>query len=244
MSSKLKFIHLAFLGYISAFYPILLIFLTWVCVELHGRNFRPLVWLWRPFHRCFVRLRRGWDTKSDIIDVFATFFFLSCSKILYQTLLLTFSKDVKNINESGNYFITYRSLLDLSISYGSTYQLSLAIPALISIVFIIPPPLLLILYQIRKFRSCLSKCRLNFIAIHIIIDKVYSCYKNGLDGGRDMRSFSGFYFVLRIAAYLSVQLSHPVSSMTYLFISRWLSLGTLLFFTTLTIAIAKPHQKA
>ena len=38
VSSKLKFIHML-LGYITAFYPIMLIFLTWVCVELHGRNF-------------------------------------------------------------------------------------------------------------------------------------------------------------------------------------------------------------
>ena len=45
LSSKFNFIHTAFFGYIPAFYPILLIFLTWVCVELHGRNFRPLVWL-------------------------------------------------------------------------------------------------------------------------------------------------------------------------------------------------------
>ena len=59
VSSKLKFIHMALLGYISAFYPIILTILTWICVELHGRNFRPLVWLWRPFHRSFVRLRRG-----------------------------------------------------------------------------------------------------------------------------------------------------------------------------------------
>ena len=59
VSSKLKFIHIAMFGYIIAFYPILLICLTWVCIELHGHNFRPLVWLWRPFHRCFVRLQRG-----------------------------------------------------------------------------------------------------------------------------------------------------------------------------------------
>ena len=43
ISSKLKSIHLACLGYISAFYPLILIYLTWICVELHGRNFRPLV---------------------------------------------------------------------------------------------------------------------------------------------------------------------------------------------------------
>ena len=54
INSRLRFIHVEFFGYILLFYPILLIFLTWVCVELHGRNFRPLVWLWRPFHRCFV----------------------------------------------------------------------------------------------------------------------------------------------------------------------------------------------
>ena len=73
-SSGIKSRSVAYFGYVSVLYPLFLIFLTCVCVELHGRNFRPLVWLWRPFHRCFVRLRRGWDTKSDIIDVFTTFF--------------------------------------------------------------------------------------------------------------------------------------------------------------------------
>ena len=108
LSKNLKFIHLAILSYISAFYPLLLILLTWVCVELHGRNFRPLVWLWQPFHRCFVRLWRGWYTKSDITDVFATFFCLSY-KILYQTVLLISNKSVKHFNISGSYFITYFS---------------------------------------------------------------------------------------------------------------------------------------
>ena len=76
ISTRLKSIYVAFFGYIiSGLYPILLIFLTWICVELHGCNFRRLVWLWKPFHRCFVRLQRGWDTKNDIIDVFTTFFF-------------------------------------------------------------------------------------------------------------------------------------------------------------------------
>ena len=125
VSSKLKSIHLACFGYISAFYPIFLIFLTWVCVELHGRNFRPLVWLWRPFHRCFVRLRRGWDTKSDIIDVFTTFFLLSYGKIMYQTLLLKSYYTIINIDKSGQHFFTYQCLVDQSVLYGSKYHLSL-----------------------------------------------------------------------------------------------------------------------
>ena len=77
LSSKLKPIHIALLGYVTVFYPLFLIFLTWVCVKLHDHNVRVIVWLWRPFHKCFVRLRKRWDTKTDLIDVFITFFILS-----------------------------------------------------------------------------------------------------------------------------------------------------------------------
>ena len=217
LNKNLNFMHLAILGYISAFYPLLLILLTWACVELHGRNFRPLVWLWRPFHRCFVRLRRGWDTKSDIIDVFATFFCLSYNRILYQTILLISNKSVKHFNVSGNYFITYHSQVEMRIFYQSAYQLSLEIAViLIAIVCIILPPLLLTLYPIKRFRSILLKCRLNFVAIHIFTDKVYSCYRDGLDEGRDMRSFSGLYFFLRIAAYLCALFSNITKSFLYI----------------------------
>ena len=243
VSNKIKFIHMAFMGYISAFYPILLISLTWICVELHGRNFRPLVWLWRPFHRCFVRLRRGWDTKSDMIDAFTTFFFLIYSKILCQTLLLISGKSIRNIEPSGRSFLTYVSTVDHSVDYGGMYHLAFAIPGvLISLLFNITPPLLLILYPIRAFRSCLSKCHLNFIIIHTFLDKVYGCYRNGLDGGRDMRGFSGLYFLLGIIAYFIVALSRTMSS--YLFISHWFAIGTVYFITTLAITIAKPYRKA
>ena len=147
----------------------MLIFLTWVCVELHGRNFRPLVWLWRPFHRCFVRLRRGWDTKSDIIDVFTTFFFLTYSKILCQTLLLISSKPIRNIEPSGNYFLTYVSVVDHSVDYGSLYHLSFVIPGvLISLIFNILPPLLLILpysnFQIMPFLRHIKAWDMHFLS--------------------------------------------------------------------------------
>ena len=239
VSSKLKFIHMACLGYISAFYPLFLIFLTWVCVELHGRNFRPLVWLWRPFHRCFVRLKRGWDTKSDIIDVFTTFFLFSYGKIMYQTLLLIGYDKIVNIDKSGQQFFTYQCLVDQSVLYGSKYHLSFATPAVfISLVFNILPPLLLILYPIRAFRSCLSKLFLKSIALNIFVEKIQGCYRNGLDGDRDMRSFSGLYFFLRIVPFLLTAL------LRVNYLTRWYYCGTLFFITTFTIAFAKPYRKA
>jgi hypothetical protein len=202
VSGKLKPIHLAFLGYVSSFYPILLIFLTWFCVELHGRNYRPLVWLWRPFHRCFVQLQRGWDTRSDLIDVFTTFFILSYSKIMYQTQLTTGTHMLININEVGKITKGHMLLVDPSIVYGGSYHLAFVIPSLFFSILNFLPPLLLILFPIRAFRSCLSKCNLNSCAVHTFTDKVYGCYRNRLDGGRDMRSVSGLYFLLRPAVYI------------------------------------------
>ena len=112
ISSRISTFHLALFGYISVVYPIILIFLTWVCIELHGRNFRPLVCLWRPFHKCFVRLRRGWDTKSDITDVFATFFILSYSKCTYQTLLLYSGQAIRTFDKSGHLYVYPRAAVN------------------------------------------------------------------------------------------------------------------------------------
>ena len=243
VSNKLKFIHIAFLDYISAFYPLLLICLTWTCVELHGRNFGPLVWLWRPFHRCFVRLRRGWDTKSDIIDVFTTFFFLTYSKILYQTLLLVINRPIKNIELSGQYFLTYVPVVDQSVKFGGVYHLSLAIPGIfVFLVFNILPPLVLTFYPVRIFRKCLSKCHLNLVVVNIFLDKVYACYRNGLNGGRDMRSFSGIYLFLQVIGYCTYSLLHAVRP--YLGISPLFGSGTLTFIVMLVVAIGKPYRKA
>jgi len=90
VSQNLKNIHVLALQYVSAFYPLLLIALTYTCVELHGPNFRPIiiVWLWKPFHRCCVNVRRRWDTKASIIDIFATFLLLSYSKLLFVSCFL------------------------------------------------------------------------------------------------------------------------------------------------------------
>ena len=202
ISSRLKPIHIAFLGYISVFYPLCLIFLTWACVELQDRNFRPIVWLWKPFHRCSVHLRRGWNTKSDLIDVFASFFLLSFTKCLYQVLLfMTDQKIYKTSHLRGIYSDHIHVLnLDLNIPYGSTEHFIFAIPALIiCCVFNVLPTLLLLFYPFSLFRACLSKCKLNGPALYTFVEKFYGCYRNGLDGGKDMRSFASLHFILRVA---------------------------------------------
>ena len=132
------------------------------------------------------------------------------------------SKPIWNIEPSGKYFLTYVSAIDHSIGIGSTYHLTFVIPVvLISLLFNLLPPLLLTLYPIWIFRSCLLKCRLNFTIMHTFMDKVYGCYRNGLDGGRDMR-FSGLYFFLGIAAYITMVLTHIIVTSYIIFINHWL----------------------
>jgi len=75
VSQDLNSIHVLAPQYVSAFYPLLLIALTYACVEPDRHNFRPIVWLWKPFHRCCVNVRRRWDTKASLLMSLPHFFF-------------------------------------------------------------------------------------------------------------------------------------------------------------------------
>ena len=242
ISSQLKPIHIIFFGYISAFYPFLLIFVTWFCVELHGRNCRRIVCLWRPFHRCFVGLRRGWNTKSDLIDVFASFFLLSYSKVLYQFVLTVNNTDINNYSlvdghESDEYALDF----DWSIIAKSPkYFLIFTATILLSFMFIISPMLLLLLYPTIIFQRFLSKCTSNRfrIILNIFVEKFQCCYRDGLDGARDRRNFSGLYFLLR----LMICFVEVMNRNTFRFETQFVR-GFVFSVTVLLVTISRPYKK-
>ena len=203
VSSRLKPIHVAFMSYISVFYPLCLIVMTWVGVELYDRNFKPLVCLCRPLVRCLARLRRGQNARSDLINVFASFFLLSFSKVLFQFIFLLIYQRVYMLNGSSFLGESFAVEYDLSVPYGSTEHMVFAVPSvLIFCVLNFLPTLVLFLYPFRLFRALLSKCKLDGIALNTFVEKFYGCYRNGLDGGKDMRSYAGLYFVVRVMLLL------------------------------------------
>ena len=241
--SNLSLYHRAILGYIKAFYPMLLILMTWICVELHDRNFRMIVYLWRPFHRCFVRLRRGWDTKNDLINVFATFLLLSFINITYQTVIITTTTKISTYSLSGecfyhsNYY--YVSEIDNIIMTNSTNYITWSfLAALICIIFNIIPLLLLVLYQFEKFRKLLSKLRLDGISLMIFMEKFHCCYRDGLDGRRDMRYFSGIYYLLSLLLSLCPVLLYDMFKFKHYFVR-----GIIFSITAPVIALCRPHKK-
>ena len=236
VSSRLQFVHISVLEYLPAFYPLFLILLTWVCIELHGRNFRVLVHAWKPFHKCFFYLRKGWSTKSDLIGVFATFFLFSYSKILFQSFFLIGCETTYIFNE-GNFSSVSTTRYDTSESCQSGPHIAIAFfGTLVLCVFNIIPTMLLVLYPIKMFRICLSKCKLDGIAITAFVEKYHSCYRDGLDGGRDMRSFAGLYFLLR--AFICF---YPLFSVLSPFV--WFSYSLLFLLATVLIAYVKPYKK-
>lgn len=80
ISRHLEDFHRPFLEIISTLYPFLLILLTYVCIRLHFHNFKPIVTLWKPFHRIYVKVYRRWDPSASIIQSFSSLFFLSIAK--------------------------------------------------------------------------------------------------------------------------------------------------------------------
>ena len=185
------------LQYMSAFYGLGLVFITYCIVELHGYNFRLIVWLWKPFSKCFTRIRRRVNPSASLINAFATFLLLSYSKLTFTSILLLTPSYL--YNQTGHHVSTvliYDGTLGFFIDGKNIFLAILAI--FIFIIFVVLPPLLLLLYPWRHFQRFLSCFRLHRPGLIIFIDTFQGCYKDGSNGTRDCRWFSAFYFILRI----------------------------------------------
>ena len=231
VSSRLLPSHIEILDYITNFYPLFLILVTIICVDLHGRNFRPLVWIWRPLHKFFVRFQRKWDIRNDIIDVFASFFLLFYIKLFYlESALYTRFTMKSTLKGMQHVYITVDG------RFSVPKYVYIIIPFILA--FNLLPVLLLVLYPFKLFRRCLSKCKLDRLFVITFVEKFHGCYRDGLEGGKDMRSFCGLYFLLVIL--LTQAHTHFYRK---LHISLWLSYAFIFLIFSFLIALIQPYKK-
>ena len=237
VSRGLKNIHVLALQYVSAFYPLLLIGLTYACIELHGHNSRPIVWLWKPFHRCCVNVRRRWDTKASLIDVFATFLLLSYSKLLFVSCYLLEGTKIYNTEGENVSGTSYILMVDATVLYLSKEHLPFVIIAIVILVFIFLTPFLLIFYPCKIFNRCPNCCqKRRWHALHTFIEAFHGCYKNGVTEGWDFRSMSGVYMILRIVVIvINYHIVHQIG---------WLLRAMVFLGVSILVLVVQPYKKS
>ncbi|XP_064396103.1 uncharacterized protein LOC135343081 [Halichondria panicea] len=223
------------LDYAVAIYPLLLTVVSYISIELHSRNFRPVVILWRPFHYLFSRIRSNWDSRTSVIDAFATFFLLSFTKMASTSVdLLTAMKAVNLKNNS----VTWVLYNDATMEYFETKHLPFAILAITcSMIFAIVPITVLLIYQFRWFQRLLSCLHIRHPLLREVMESFQSCYTNGTQPGtKDRRWFSATHYILRYSSIIVYSAILDSGSMV---------MGLVLIISLLVLtALVQPYKNA
>ena len=96
ISTHMEDIYKPFLEFLATLYPFILLLLTYVAIELHARDFTPVVVFWKLFHRVCVRFYRTWDPNASIIQAFSSLFFLSYAKLNFLIIVPFLTSPVFN----------------------------------------------------------------------------------------------------------------------------------------------------
>ena len=234
LNPNMNILQVFALDYVIAAYPLFLIIITFALVKLHDHNFKPIVWLWKPFRRCFIRFRRHWDVKTSLIDAFVTFFLLSYVKLFSVSFDLLIPVHLYNVHgDSLNQTYVY---YNATILYFGKQHLPYAILAItVLILFTIVPILLLCLYPFQCFQKLLNCCGQRCTVLHTFMDSFQGCYKNRTDGTYDRRWFSAAYLVGRIAFHIFAAKTHELT-LLLLYITFLLTL------TAILSAVVRPYK--
>ena len=188
-------------GYISAFWPLVLVVLTSIGMHLHKRNFRIVVYPWKFVNWTLCGLVQQKFNKINLIHTFATFFLLSHLKIVYVSISLLATMRISNIYPDPTIFHASTDYsLDPYITFLSRDHLLYAVPAILVFVLIgMFLPLVLILYPTRCgtwLGGRLQSGRLRN-AVRTFVEAMNGSYKDGSAGTRDYRVVPGLMLLSR-----------------------------------------------
>ena len=168
------------------------------------------------------------------MDAFATFLLLSYVKILSVSVDLLMP--VVLYDQNGHTLPQLYLFNQGDVAFLGSHHLPYACLALFFLLtFTLMPMLLLFLYPCSYFQVCLNRTGCSCQPLHTFMDAFQGHYKNGTNGTRDLRFFSGLYLLLRGAVYASTVVAFQISSYAY----------TAVVMTALavSIALAQPYKK-
>lgn len=213
-------LHILGMDYLLAFFPLILIVLTYILISLYDNKFKIVVWAWRPF-KWMTYIKKQWNIKTSLIDVFASFIFLSSSRLLYASFnflvpTYVYSTHLNDLVVNKRYAL----LTDPTITYFGKKHLPFALLALVVLIlFVILPMMLLLLYPFQWFQRILNKTKLNSQTLHTFMDVFQGSFKNGKNGSSDLRFFSAFYLLIPLTVVVILALSsffYPLNSIALL----------------------------
>ena len=236
VSTSFTSVHIFYVWYFSALYPVFLVLLTFILHKLHDRNFKPITYLWQPFRRCFLSTRQVRDHKTSIVNVFSNFCLFSFSKIL---LIVTTSfqwsikRDVCVPSQSKTVL-----WVEPAISYPDPV---LFLSSLVFSVGIITIIVLCACYPLKHMQLCLQRCCSTRIFIYIkAYFEVFVCsYKDGTGSSKyNLQYLSALYPVLQVVLLIcSLFLVRSDIFLSYMLIAL------LLFSVAMFVAIVRPYKK-
>ena len=190
------------LDYAIAFYPLLLVLMTYLLIRLHSRDVQIIVWLWKPFHKLFHLIKQDWDLEGSVVKAFASLFMISYLKILNVTvdLLMYTEKFILPLGEQ-NYEIRCTLFHDASVEYFKSNYLGF-IALFVGLFFVILPLVFLVIDPMGCYQRCLNLTGIKrSLGLVIIINCYQGYYKDGTNGTRDYRCFSVIFFLLQIILF-------------------------------------------
>ena len=217
------------LDYVVVIYPLLLVVGTYIFVSLHGR-FSTVVRLWRPFYKCFVKIRKEWDLRVSLVEAFVTFILLSYVKILNTSLdLLT---PVLLYNENGTTLGQLYLRVSGTVEYFGRNHLPYAVLAIfMTTTFNIVPLMLLCLYLCLWFQKCLNYFKFHRRTLHAFMEVFHGCFKTH---PHNLRHFAAFYLLIR---YINLILLSLMNGYWY-----FPAAGIVMITSALVIVIVQPHR--
>ena len=192
ISSKLTGIDIQMLNLVTAIYPVLLVIITWILMELHARNYRIIQILWKPFSIVVNKLKITAVTSDAVIHAFATFILLSATTLSFTVITVYNRTPVYRSTDGAIYKqVLYYDPTTTAFSHKHVIYIVLSVVPFILLVLI--PSLLLCVYPTRIY-GCLSRfiSGRKRLAITAFAEALNNCFKDGLNGTRDHRSLAGF----------------------------------------------------
>ena len=196
---KMRALTVFALDYLLAFYPLILILVLYIGIQLNSHGIHLFACLCSPLHHCFSRFRRSLELKRSITDVIAAFLLLSYTKFIVVSVQLLSPMSLYDHNNVPVATVLY---IDGSVRYFHREHIPYVLAALIIlVVFVLCPPVLLLAYP--KCFTCGRNRTGGRIQVQtqLFLDTFYGCYKDGRDGTWDFRYFAGLYFVFRIVFF-------------------------------------------